>query len=256
MWYIIKAYSQFLRKATNQHGVHSPFVYTFVTKCLYRKTSKEAKNQLKAYREDLLQSNEVIEVTDFGAGSRVFKSNRRAVKDIAKHAGARFSRMKLLYRVVSYFKPKAILELGTSVGLASVSLALPETAKMTSLEGCPQTAVVAQKHLKSAELSNVEVIVGDFKQTLPQVISEKFDLIYFDGNHSKEATLNYFEQLLPTVHNDSVWIFDDIYWSPEMTEAWELIKQYPRVSVTVDCFWLGFVFFRTEQVEEHFKIRV
>ena len=161
-----------------------------------------------------------------------------------------------LGNVIEDFKPKAILELGTSVGLASVSLALPETAKMTSLEGCPQTAVVAQKHLKSAELSNVEVIVGDFKQTLPQVISEKFDLIYFDGNHSKEATLNYFEQLLPTVHNDSVWIFDDIYWSPEMTEAWELIKQHPRVSVTVDCFWLGFVFFRTEQVEEHFKIRV
>ena len=256
MWYIIKAYSRFLRKATNQHGVHSPFVYTFVTNCLYKKTSNEAKKQLKAYRQNLLESAAVIEITDFGAGSRVFKSNRRAVKDIAKYAGARFSRMKLLYRVVSYFKPNAILELGTSVGLATVSLALPKTAKMTSLEGCPQTAAVAQKYLKGAGLSNVEVVVGDFKQRLPQVISEKFDLIYFDGNHSKEASLNYFEQLLPTVHNDSVWIFDDIYWSPEMTEPWELIKQHPRVSVTVDCFWLGFVFFRTEQVEEHFKIRV
>ena len=256
MWYTPKAYLKFLKSATNQHGVHSPFVYTFVTKCLYRKTSKEAKNQLKAYREDLLQSNEVIEVTDFGAGSRVFKSNRRAVKDIAKHAGARFSRMQLLNRVVAYFKPEAILELGTSVGLASVSLALPKTGKVISLEGCSQTAAVAQKHLNDLELSNVEVVVGDFKQRLPQVISEKVDLIYFDGNHSKEATLNYFEQLLPTAHNDSVWIFDDIYWSPQMTEAWQLIKQHPRVSVTVDCFWLGFVFFRTEQVEEHFKIRV
>lgn len=256
MWYIIKAYSRFLRKATNQHGVHSPFVYTFVTKCLYRKTPEEAKKQLKAYRNKLRQSDEVIEVTDFGAGSRIFKSNRRAIKDIAKYAGARFARMKLLYRVVAYFKPNAILELGTSVGLATVSLALPKTGKVTSLEGCPQTAAVAQKHLNDAELTNVEVVVGNFKQTLPQVISEKFDLIYFDGNHSKEATLNYFEKLLPTAHNDSVWIFDDIYWSPEMTEAWELIKQHPRVSVTVDCFWLGFVFFRSEQVEEHFKIRL
>ena len=129
MWYIIKAYSRFLRKATNQHGVHSPFVYTFVTNCLYKKTSNEAKKQLKAYRQNLLESAAVIEITDFGAGSRVFKSNRRAVKDIAKYAGARFSRMKLLYRVVSYFKPNAILELGTSVGLATVSLALPKTAK-------------------------------------------------------------------------------------------------------------------------------
>lgn len=31
------SYLQFLLKSTNQHGVHSPFVYNFVTKCLYNK---------------------------------------------------------------------------------------------------------------------------------------------------------------------------------------------------------------------------
>lgn len=31
------AHLQFLLKATNQHGVHSPFIYNYVTKCLYKK---------------------------------------------------------------------------------------------------------------------------------------------------------------------------------------------------------------------------
>ncbi|PHQ27996.1 O-methyltransferase [Leeuwenhoekiella nanhaiensis] len=256
MWYIPKAYLKFLRKATNQHGVHSPFVYAFVTQCLYDRKSKDYYQKLKQYRRDLLSTSEVIEVTDFGAGSRVFKSNTRAVKDIAKHAGATLKRMKLLYRVVSYFKPKTILELGTSLGLATSALALPKNGKVTSLEGCLQTADVARKALSTGKIDAVEILTGDFAETIKHQKNRNFDLIYFDGNHSKEATLAYFEALLPTAHNDSIWIFDDIYWSEGMTEAWEHIKQHPKVRVTVDCFWLGFVFFRAEQAKEHFKIRL
>jgi hypothetical protein len=81
------------------------------------------------------------------------------------------------------------------------------------------------------------------------------NLIYFDGNHSKKATLNYFELLLPTICNDSVWIFDDIHWSNEMEEAWETIKKHPKVTVTIDTFQWGLVFFRKEQEKEHFVIR-
>ncbi len=256
MWYTLKAYLKFLSKATNQHGVHSPFVYAFVTKCLYDRKPKQEYKILKDYRKTLLNSSEIIEVTDFGAGSRVFKNNKRPVRDIAIHAGATAKRSKLLYRLVNYFQPENILELGTSLGLATSALALPKTGKVLSLEGCPETTRVAQQTLKQFDISNVEHLIGDFKETVSEVRKSSFDLVYFDGNHSKEATLKYFEQLLQTSHNDSVWVFDDIYWSSEMTEVWEIIKQHPQVRVTVDCFWLGFVFFRAEQVEEHFKIRL
>ena len=72
--------------------------------------------------------------------------------------------------------------------------------------------------------------------------------------HSKKATLDYFEALLPTISNDSVWIFDDIHWSADMEEAWEIIKNHPKVTVTIDTFQWGIVFFRTEQEKEHFII--
>ena len=94
---------------------------------------------------------------------------------------------------------------------------------------------------------------GYFKNS--QLNTEHYQLIYFDGNHSKKATLEYFELLLPTITNDTVWIFDDIHWSAEMDEAWKAIKNHPKVTVTIDTFQWGLVFFRYEQEREDFVIR-
>ena len=41
-----------------------------------------------------------------------------------------------------------------------------------------------------------------------------------------------------------------------MTEAWNIIKQNPKVILTIDTFFWGIVFFRTEQEKQHFNIRV
>jgi len=253
---IISSYSKFLKSATNQHGVHSPFVYTLVTECFYNRKQLVAYDKLSKYRKALRQNDSTISVTDYGAGSRVFKSNERKVSAIAKHAGATSKRTKLLARCIRYFNPSSVLELGTSVGLGTAALASVPTVKVTSLEGCPATAAVARKQLREFGYSNVDVVVGRFRESAINLLPASYDMVYFDGNHSKKATLEYVELLMPTVHNDTVWIFDDIHWSPEMTEAWEEIKAMESVTVTIDCFWLGFVFFRKEQAKEHFKIRL
>lgn len=253
---IISSYSKFLKNATNQHGVHSPFVYTLVTECFYNRKQLVAYDKLSKYRKALRQNDSTISVTDYGAGSRVFKSNERKVSAIAKHAGATSKRTKLLARCIRYYNPGSVLELGTSVGLGTAALASVPTVKVTSLEGCPATAAVARKQLREFGYSNVDVVVGRFRESAINLLPASYDVVYFDGNHSKKATLEYVELLMPTVHNETVWIFDDIHWSPEMTEAWEEIKAMESVTVTIDCFWLGFVFFRKEQAKEHFKIRL
>lgn len=257
MQHILKSYLKFLWNSTNAHGVHSPFVFDLVRKCFYDKSNYTAYKVLSNYRNSLLQNKNTIQVTDFGAGSRVFKSNTRAVNKIAENAGISPKQAKLLFRIVNYFKPENVLEIGTSLGLATSALVLgnPES-KITTLEGCKETAKVAELQFQKFNF-NVNSVVTEFENYLK---SEKpkpqtLDLIYFDGNHSKEATLNYFELLLPTIANKSVWIFDDIHWSAGMEEAWEIIKRHPKVTVTIDTFQWGFVFFRKEQEKEDFIIR-
>ena len=258
MLFQIKSYLKFLWNSKNEHGVHSPFVFSLLTKCFYDKKSKPEYVILKNYRKSLLQNKNFIEVTDFGAGSKVFKSNRRQISKIAETAGISSKRAELLFRVSNYFQPVTILEIGTSLGLATSALALGNPkAKVITLEGCPQTATIAKNQLNQFDCKNAESIISEFESFLisENLQSAIYNLIYFDGNHSKKATLTYFDLLLPTIDNDSVWIFDDIHWSSEMEDAWEIIKSHPKVTVTIDTFQWGFVFFRYEQKKEHFVIR-
>lgn len=278
MNHLIKAYIKFFFKAKNEHGVHSPFVFDLVIKCFYDNTNYPEYEVLKNYRNSLLANKNTIEVTDFGAGSRVFKSNTREIAAIAKNAGISVQNAELLFRIVRYFQPKQILEIGTSLGLATNSLALgnPDTTLIT-LEGCKNTQRIAkeifEKQFQGAygrdfnyPKPNVNFINTEFSSYLKGFSTpiemtnsfnpspKTFNLIYFDGNHSKKATLEYFNLLLPTISNDTVWIFDDIHWSKDMEEAWSLIKSHPQVTVTIDTFQWGIVFFRKEQTKEHFII--
>lgn len=268
MLFPLKSYINFLLKSQNQHGLHSPFVYELVTRCFYDTSEHSEYAQIKEFRNDLLRNKEIIEVEDFGAGSRVFNSNQRPVHAIAKNAGITLFRARLLARIVNYLKVKNALELGTSLGIASAAIAANRLTNLITIEGCKETAAIAQQQFDKFEFDNIDLridkienvisdLTGIFRiATSEQKTSEKFDLIYFDGNHQKQATLEYFQKLLPLAHNDSVFIFDDIHWSAEMQEAWKEIKEHPQVRVSIDTYQWGLVFFRSEQVKEHFTIRV
>ncbi|WP_298765227.1 class I SAM-dependent methyltransferase [uncultured Polaribacter sp.] len=251
-------YFFFLLKASNQHGVHSPFVYNLVTNCFYAKKDQIKWLKHKTIKQTLLKNENSIKVTDFGAGSRIFKDEDRKISKIAKIAGISNKKANLLLKITKYFKPNTILEMGTSLGLGTAALKLgAENAAITTLEGCPETAKIAEEMFLKNNFTHIKIINGDFKETLlPSIKNNKFDCFYFDGNHTKKATLNYFETCLNSIHNNSFFIFDDIYWNKEMLAAWEIIKKHKSVTVTVDVFYFGLVFFRKEQAKEHFKIRV
>ena len=259
MIYQLKKYFYFLQKATNKHGVHSPFVFNLVIKCFNVKTPPNLIKTWNDYYVALRKNSKVIKVNDYGAGSRVFKGDKRKVSDILKKVSVAKKEAALLTRIVTYFNFENVLEIGTSLGLGTLALALGNiNAKITTLEGCKQTIAIPKEKLANYVVNQINFVEGEFSTTLPKVLhNKKYDLIYFDGNHQKEATIQYFEQCLQTIHNETLFIFDDIYWSKEMTEAWEYIKNHQQVTLTIDTYHLGFVFFRKEQFQkEHFLIRL
>lgn len=258
MWFKIKSYFLFFIKSTNKHGVHSPFVYNLVTECFNKKTASDSLKLMTSILNYSYKNDTHIVVNDFGKGSKIFKNQNRKVGKIAKVAGISKKRAALLIRIIAYFKPKTILELGTSVGLSTAAISLGNPiASITTIEGCNNTAKKAEELFSKFNLTNIKLINNQFKNALPKLLNNtNFDFIYFDGNHQKEATLNYFKQCLVAATNNSAFIFDDINWSKEMQEAWEEIKKNPKVTITVDTYFWGIVFFRTQQAKQHFTIRV
>ncbi len=245
-------------KSVNEHGVHSPFVFDLLMSTVYNKRSFYAYARIEKRRKELALSMQKLECTDLGAGSKVNNKTKKSVQEILFSAAKPAKYSQLLFRLADHFQPRTVLELGTSLGISSAYLAAANSrSRVITVEGCEEIAVVAKKTFKLLELTNIEQVHGNFDEVLSEILknSSPLDLVFFDGNHRKEPTLRYFKQCLEKANEKSVFIFDDIYWSPEMTEAWQEIKNHPDVTVSLDLFYLGIVFFRKDQVKEHFVIR-
>lgn len=241
------------------HGIHSPFVYDFVRTVLNDTRSYPAYMAIAELRARLRQDTTVLEIEDMGAGSALQATRRRSIADIARHAAKPARLGELLFRVASRYQPATIVELGTSLGLSAAYLAsgAPQ-ARVWTLEGAEAVAGAAATNLRSLGLSQVELVRGHFDQTLPEVLDRMglVDLAFIDGNHRKEPTLRYFDALITRASRCSVLIFDDIHWSREMEEAWAVIRADKRVMLTVDLFFLGFVFIRDEfKIKQDFNVR-
>jgi predicted O-methyltransferase YrrM len=244
--------------AKTRHGTHSPFVYKLADEVIYNFSAKSSYKDIEALRKKLLNDQHLITVTDLGAGSHLNKNRTKKVSQIAKNALKSPRLAQLIYRLAAQQQPSNVIELGTCLGITTAYLAKAQPqAEVLTIEGCPQTAAVANQNFKELQLSNVSLEVGNFDDLLPKAIQqrEKLDFVYIDGNHTKEATLNYFNWCLPKITEDTLLIFDDIYWSQGMKEAWQEIKAHPQVTVTVDLFWIGLVYFRKGQAKEHFKLK-
>ncbi len=208
--------------------MHSPFVFEFITKILNDKTVYPAYEKMEALRSRLLNDNTILEVEDFGAGSVIDKKSKRGISSIAKNAAKPKKFGQLLFRIVKHFQPSTILELGTSLGITTsyLSFAKPD-ARLITMEGSKGIANVAKQNFKAIELKNIELIEGNFDNTLSSVVRglSSVDFSFIDGNHRKEPTERYFKELLAKTNNDSILVFDDIHWSSEMEAAWEYNKK-------------------------------
>jgi len=238
--------------------MHSPFVYSLIRSVFIDTHKYTEYKTIERYRHTLQTNKESIEIKDFGAGSQRLQSTQRIVGDIARTSLSPKKYAQFLFRVSRHFKPEHILEIGTSLGISGAYIAAGSpNAKVITLEGSPSIAHIAQNTFHTCGVSNIAIRIGNFSDTLTPALQElmRIDFAFIDGNHTKQATLEYFELIYPYCNEHSVLIFDDIYWSRDMHEAWKTICADPRVSLCIDMFKLGIVFFRKGVVKQNFRIR-
>ena len=238
-------------------GIHSPFVFNLLTKVIENNNQYYAFDSIELLKQRLLDNQKTISVTDYGAGSTKLKNNIRKISEIARISSQKEKYGRLLFRLVEHFKPEQILELGTSLGIGTLYLAMPNSnSNLYTIEGCPEIAAVAKENFKQLKVQNIQLLVGSFDEQLPKLLKEvsKLDFVFFDGNHRKEPTLSYFEQCLPLAHENTVFVFDDIHWSKEMDEAWQIICNNSRTVICIDLFFMGLVFFKKGIPKQNFVI--
>jgi predicted O-methyltransferase YrrM len=250
----LKKFVWYQWKARTKYYIHSPFVYQFFLNVLEGKDDS-AIEELIGLRKGLRKNTDALQVTDFGTG----KSAIRRISELERGVAVAPKYGKVLFSIVKYFKPVNMLELGTSIGISSAYMAIGNPdGNITTIDGSESLVVEARKHHHFLKLRNIKTEAGDFKDKLPQILAtmDSVDMVLFDGNHTREATLGYFKQCIEKASDNSIFIFDDIYWSPEMTQAWEEIKSDKRVKLTIDIYQFGICFFMKENLaKENFILR-
>ena len=253
---ILVEYINYRFKAKGRHGIHSPFVYSFLNECLSTKIDKKFKNSRKNLFKNLKNDNSIIEISDFGVGSKKLGLSRKISK-IFSTSSSKGKYGDFLYKVVNYYKPKSILELGTSLGIGTIHISYgnPES-KIITVDACINTSNRAIQNFNSLEIKNITTIQSTFTDFINTISEEKFDLIFIDGHHDGKALLEYIQLLLPFSHNDTLFILDDIRWSKSMFEAWNEIIKNENFHLTIDLFRMGIIMMRNQQEKEHFILKI
>ncbi len=258
-FYQIKSYVKHYFTATKKgHGVHSPFAYKLCEEVFYNNAHFFAYEELNELREKLKTNSTKFIVNDFGAGSKILQTNERSINKIAKHGISKKFQAEILFKLINFLNLNTRIELGSSIGLTTLYLAMAnKKGSVYSLEGSEALINFSEQQAQQFKITNCEFILGNFNDTLKPLLQKlnSFDFCYVDGNHIYSATINYFELLLKHKHQNSVIIFDDIYWSTDMTKAWIEIKKHRSVTLSIDAFYFGIIFFKPD-IKEKIELKI
>lgn len=205
--------------------------------------------------QNLHNSTELIDIVDFGAGSKKMGKTRK-VSEIFQTSSSKGKYGELLYKIAHHYKPKQVLELGTSLGIGTVHLAKGNpSGTVETVEGCPNTFHVANNNLQFFDIGNVITHNTTFDAYLKHY-QKIWNLVFIDGHHDGEALLHYIDILYPHLEDDSLVILDDIRWSAGMLTAWNALLTDSRFHLTIDLFRVGIIAKRHIQAKEHFVIKM
>jgi len=202
------------------HGVHSPFAFDLITKVIEEKRQYYCYERLSSARRQIQQN---IDKPCFSEGENRF-----------------------LFRLANYFKPKTIFITGRNLGLTPLYVTAYSketvcTAFETEPTAMPITRYYADKYARGS------VHIHDCAPGKPNNI----DLIIWGS--ARDISLSTFEEYLAHTRNDSVMVISGIRASSKNKRVWRSICAHSKVSVTVDLYNLGLVFFNSKLHRRTYK---
>ncbi|MBR2647379.1 MAG: hypothetical protein IKD55_00940 [Sediminibacterium sp.] len=237
-------YLRYWLKASNGrgHGIHSPFVFKLTTEVLNDTRTFYAFEMIANTVELLLADNTWL------------KEDRQLC-----NAGDQIKYGELLFRLVHYFSPQQILEIGHSFGITTAYMAAAkETANVVALIPDSRYASLTSETCASLQRNNISLKVGNIDNTLQPLLQtiRKVDLCYMHNCFEEDGFMRYFDQVHPFLHEFSVLVIHPIRMDDQATKNWKAMVKRSDIKLTIDLFDMGLIFFRKGQYEkEHFAIR-
>ena len=221
---MVGSYLRYLLQRKSRYKIHSPFVYEFMTKVVNDSGSN------RDY-DTLLRISRLLDGKNY--------PNRRRRKQA-----------RMLYRLVRYLEPETVLTFGRLSALNTSALAL----------GNLQTKVYLEESADFLETLNAMGVVNVSHIRRDGDVEVQFErlntgFVYYSLDDFGDDTWNNLEDGFGEVDEDSVLIFEGIHHSRHTEAAWEAIKASEGVTVTMDLYCFGLVFFREGIEKQDFVLK-
>lgn len=245
---------------TGGEGIHSPYLFYVVRMLLYDVNFYYSWERIEQRRYAMLHAPKLLHTKDYGIG----KACEKMVDRIAKVELEKAKNAQFFFRLIAFMgheqqRPLDIVELGTSLGITTSYLALADSRNYVyTYEGCPEMLAIAKQNWQKIGVENIQAIEGNIDDTLYNNAraNRNVDFAFLDANHQSSATWAYFQELATCAHAKSIFIVDDIHYSPDMEKAWKKICDCEQVTTTMDCFDYGLVFFDPHYLKKHYRLRI
>lgn len=233
-------YLKYYFKAKTIYHIQSPLLFDFISNVFDQDQSYYAFYTIDAAYDSISNSQKTIPTDEFS------NSHQQNGKSLAQFASTAASPKKIsydLFRLVEFQKAKAILEMGSCVGLSSLSMALVSNdCTVTSIEGNTFLAQESRELHQRFGVKNIKLHNQLFSQFFESRNNEKFDIILIDGDHNYQSTMNYIRHCLSALNENGIIIMDDIHWSKEMYKAWLEIQSMTEFTTSLECLRWGILF--------------
>jgi predicted O-methyltransferase YrrM len=232
----VKSYLQYLIKAKSNLYIHSPFVFDF-----YNNVIRDKKKN-NFYSKALINNNS-------------YKLLAKSYYQEANSSGIKKKYGKLISRIINHYNLTTALELGTNVGIGTAYIAEYAQSVIT-IDKNEEYSLLAKSIHRKNSINNVEYIIGDIDLILEEILlNKKIDFVFADANHNYSASIKYFNMIKNNLHDNSIYIIDDINWSEDMNKAWNDIKKDKNVTISIDLYRMGILFFNPSLSKQNFILR-
>ncbi|WP_280744540.1 MULTISPECIES: SAM-dependent methyltransferase [unclassified Parabacteroides] len=204
------------------HGVHSPFVYNLITKVIEERSPYYCFDDIELIRKQIPDKK---------------VATRQAISP--KHGA-------LLFRLANHFNAESILQVGSTAGLSMLYLSSHAPNRLcVSLETNPALVPIAKWVYEKADRTDIDQRTGDLSEMLRRALVEMKnpDIIYFNVCHEQSDPVALFNSCVRYLHTGSVIVFEGIRMNQRMRDSWKEISSHSIVSVSIDLYSMGILFF-------------
>lgn len=232
------------------HGIHSPYLFRLITTVIEDRRRLPEYKIFKELNYNALLLLDHFSVSSFTNVYQYFNLATSKTRKLYKKVELPLRYMKVVFRLISDFKPSGLINYGPALGVNLAAMAMANNySTVYQIVDDPEYTLFTAELLKDSAINNIYFLS---ENSIPPIHPE-FIMINYPNN--PDQSRNIVQRCLSRHEDNDLLIIRGIHESKEMETIWQEMIGSNCVRVSLDLFEIGIVLFRKGLQKENFILK-